>query len=290
MEQFNYTFGRTRRPDFDATPAASRYRLWDVDYVRVTGKQGGELFLTRHGWGCVESVLPSAWFVGDRFKKVGRPAAGATGAVYRVPVVHRARAEFTLLVKFSRAAQDTAVTVLDRGAHLDDVERAKIEAAAFLGPFEEFANLQALRRAAGGAILTEQPLAIYSPPTRYHDWQLGRHASMCHQMSRGLEAEQADVPEERRIRYDWERIYILLYRWVEGIDAEAAAQAGMISTETMQALGLEARATLARFGWMVCDHKPRHVVIRRNRRGDGLLGRAGAPRWALIDYELLVRR
>ena len=288
MEQFNYKFGKLYQPPFDDVPASQRFTLFGVDYVRMFGKQGGQLFVTRHGWGCVESVLPAAWFVGGRFKKVGRALAGATGAVYRVPVVHRARDDFALVVKFSRAAQDIRVTVLDQGAHLNAEELERIERAEFLSPFEEFGNLTRLRTAAKSEIPTKHPLAIYSPPTRYADWELGRKPHVCTRMGRALEASQRDVPEDRRVTYDWERLYILLYRWIDGIDAEAAMAAGAISKDRMIELGQEARLRMRQHGWMVCDHKPRHVIIRQTRRQTGLLHRDQQIKWALIDYELLV--
>lgn len=288
MEQFNYKFGRIYQPAFDKVPVAHRYNLFGVDYVRIVGKQGGELYVTSHGWGCMESILPGSWFVDGRFKKVGRALAGATGAVYRVPVVHRARGDFALVAKFSRAAQDISVTLVGRGDHLDAEERARIEEAEFLSPFEEFGNLMQLRAAAKSEIPTKQPLAIYSPATRYLDWQLGRKSYLCARMSRALEASQRDAPEGHRVKYDWERLYILLYRWIDGIDAEAAMQAGAISKERMIALGQEARVRMRRLGWMVCDHKPRHVIVRNARRKNGLLRRDEELKWALIDYELLV--
>ena len=215
--------------------------------------------------------------------------AGATGAVYRVPVFHRARDGFALVVKFSRAAQDISVTLVEQGAHLNDYERARIDEAEFLSPFEEFGNVSQLRAAARSAIPTKQPLAIYSPPTRYLEWQLGRKSHLCARMDRALAASQQDVPEDHRIRYDWERLYILLYRWIDGIDAEAAAQARSITMEQMVDLGQEARLAMRRFGWMVCDHKPRHVILRNTRHDKSLLRRGHQVKWALIDYELLVR-
>lgn len=289
MELFNHTFGKLHQPGFDAVPAAHRFTLFGVDYVRLTGKQGGILYVTRHGWPCVDSVLPRAWFVDNRFKKVGRALAGATGAVYRVPVEHRSRDDFALVVKFSRAAQDISVTLLDQGAHLTAEERARIDQAEFLSPFEEFGNLAELRAAARSAIPTKLPLAVYSPPTRYLDWQLGRKPHLCNRMDRALNEAQGDTPPERRIRYDWERLYILLYRWIDGVDAEAAAQARAISMDQMVDLGQEARLAMRRLGWMVCDHKPRHVIIRNTRRHKSLLRRGEQVKWALIDYELLVR-
>jgi hypothetical protein len=289
LEHFDYRFRRGTQPSFDRVPPEHRVTLFGVDYARLTGKQGGELFVTRHGWGAVQSVLPEAWFVDQRFKKVGRALAGATGAVYRVPVAHRARPNFALVAKFSRAAQDTSVTVLDGGKHLDDVEQDQIDRAEFLSPFEEFGNLVKLRSVSRSAIPTKHPLAIYSPPTRYLEWQLGRKSHLCDRMNRALLASQQEVPEERRVAYDWERIYVLLYRWIDGIDAEAAMQAGMISGETMVALGQAARVAMRERGWMVCDHKPRHVILRPARGRNGFLRRGDSFAWALIDYELLVR-
>ncbi len=288
MEQFDYRFNRVLHRPFDRVPAHDRFTVFGVDYVRVTGRQGGTLYVTRHGWSCLESVLPKAWFDDDRFKKVGRALAGATGAVYRVPVEHRANENYALVVKFSRAAQDISVTLIDRGDHLTSEERERIEQAEFLSPFAEFGNISKLRTAARSAILAKQPLAIYSPPTRYLDWQLGRKSALCTRMDRAMEASQQDAPEDHRIHYDWERLYILLYRWVDGIDAEAAAQAGQISMDQMIDLGQEARLAMRRFGWMVCDHKPRHVILRNCRNSKDLLRRRHRIKWALIDYELLV--
>lgn len=288
MERFNYKFGKLYQPAFDAVPADLRYTLFGADYIRLVGKQGGELYVTRHGWACIDSILPGAWFMDDRFRKVGRALAGATGAVYRVPVAHRARSNFALVVKFSRAGQDVGGTLLDSGGHLDDVELEQIDQAQFLSPFEEFGNVSRLRAMAKSAIPTKQPLAIYSPPTRYLDWQLGRKSYMLWRMNRLLEQAQQDVPEHRRIKYDWERLYILLYRWIDGIDAEAAARQGLITWERSTELGLEARYRMRQLGWMVCDHKPRHVIIRRPHGRPGFLTRGNRIKWALIDYELLV--
>jgi hypothetical protein len=289
MENFDPKFGKVRRPDFDTIPDKHKYTLFGVDYARLTGKQGGELYVTRHGWSHIDSVLPSAWFFGDKFKKVGRALAGATGAVYRTPVEHPAQERFALVVKFSRAAQDISVTLLGHAEHLDEVELEKIEQAEFLSPFEEFGNLSALRAAARSGIPTKHPLAIYSPPTRYLDWQLGRKPHLCSRMDRALAASQADAPDDHRVKYDWERLYILLYRWIDGIDAEAAMQAGMIGRDLMVELGEDARRRMRALGWIVCDHKPRHVIIRPSRTGHGMLRRGDELKWALIDYELLVR-
>lgn len=287
MEKFDYCFQHAFPPDFDQAPASHRHRIFDVDYIHLKGAQGGDLFVTRYGWPAVESLLPEQWFIENRFRKVGRALAGATGAVYRVPVKHRARKEFSLVVKFSRAAQDVGLTVIEKGMNLDATERACVETAEFLSPFEEFGNLHKLRKAARSRIRTKQPLAIYSPPTRYQDWELGRKSYLTHRMSLKLREAQEGRPLLDRVQYEWDRIYVLLYEWIGGVDAEQAAAAGMISTETMMALGTQARQELRKAGWIVADHKPRHVILRPRRRGGGAVRHQGQFSWALIDYELL---
>ena len=254
MEFFDYKLNKGRKLPFDQVPEAHRCRAFGVEYIRLAGAQTGDLFVTREGWGAIESVMPSQWFTGKAFSKVGRALAGATGSVYRVPVEHRLRRDFELVVKFSRAAQDIGITVIEDGLDLDELERSRIERAEFLSPFEEFGNLHQLRRTAGHLIRTKQALAIYSPPTRYLDWQLGRKPCLCQSMSADLDRSQEDLPPDRRITYDWERCYILLYGWIRGFDAEFGMLQGVVSEREMTSVTRNARSVLRRFGWMVCDH------------------------------------
>jgi hypothetical protein len=286
LEHFKFTFNRGRKPAFAEVPATHRKRLFGVDYVHLKGRQQGNLFLTTEGWAVVKSLLPEHWFTGRRFSKVGRALLGATGAVYRVPVPHPGREDFSIVVKFSRFCQSVGITAVDPKLNFSEEQINRIKASHFLSPFEEFGNLYKLRKAAGLGIPTMAPLAIYSPPTRYLDWQLGRASYLKSIHSRRLLESQADVPEEQRVDYEWERQYILLYRWVHGTDAERAAEKGWISESQMVDLGRAARESLKSNGWEVMDHKPRHVIIRRRRNGE-LARRNGSLLWGLVDYELL---
>lgn len=287
MEHFDYTFRRGLKPGFDQIPHEHRRAAFGVDYAHLRGLQSGDLYVTRQGWGAVASLLPVHWFTGNLYCKPGRALAGATGAVYKVPVPHPARRDFHLVVKFSRAAQDVGLTVIETGMRFDTQEREQIEAAEFLSPFEEFAALARLRAEARGQVRTMQALAIYCPPTRHLEWQLGRKPWICQRMSADLAKDQASKPECARLSYDWERLYILLYAWVSGVDAEQALALGLIGNAEMVALGIRARGAMRRAGWMACDHKPRHVIIRYSRSG-GVLRQHDEPAYAIVDYELLV--
>jgi hypothetical protein len=274
-------------PDFDEAPERFRRRIAGVDYLHLRGRQNGDLYLTRHGWPCADCLRPERWFTGEQFRKPGQALAGATGAVYRVPVAHPVRSRFALVVKFSRFGQDVGITVADElianRRFMDRVDHAE-----FLPPFEEFANLEQLRRQACGIFATKAPLAIYSPPTRYLAWQLGRKSHLQWTYRRQLSASQDDDPSAAKVEYDWERIYILLYRWMDGLDLEQAQNAGLVSETQMVEWTRRAAEQLLDLGWMVLDHKPRHLIVRPTRGKRHILQRHQQPVLGLIDYELLV--
>ncbi|MCE9554608.1 MAG: hypothetical protein K8T91_14720 [Planctomycetes bacterium] len=288
MEGFDVTFQRGRKRAFDDVPPQHRHCLLGVDYVHVRGLQGGDLYVTRLGWPIAEYLLPDQWFIGQKFSKVGRALAGATGAVYRVPVAHPVARRLALVVKFSRFGQDTNVTVADPKLRADTQFVRQLANAQFLPPFEEFANLVRLRASPGPTIRTKQPLAIYSPPTRYLDWELGRSAHLLNLYTHQLLDGQTTHPGSEHVRYNPERMYIHLYRWIEGLDAVQACEAGLLSNDDMEKLTDVARECLSRKGWIVLDHKPRHVIVRPSAGRKGLVRRNGQIVWALVDYELLL--
>lgn len=284
MEGFDTTLGRGLKPEFDEAPVRFRRRIGGVDYLHLKGRQNGDLFITRHGWPFAERLLPGRWFTGEQFRKQGRALAGATGAVYRVPVPDPPSGRFALVVKFSRFGQDVGITVADElvsnRQFMDRVDHAE-----FLPPFEEFSNLELLRGGCRRLFATNAPLAVYSPPTRYLEWQLGRKSHLCRTYQHRLLASQ-DNSSEPKVRYDWERIYILLYRWIDGMDLEQACAATLIASGRMAEWTRHAALQLFENGWMVLDHKPRHLIVRPTRRG--VLHRRGRPVLGLVDYELLV--
>ena len=286
MERFDFSFRKGRKPSFADVPVAYKRRLFDVDYIHLKGRQNGDFFVTPHGWSVMESLLPEHWFVGKRFSKVGRPLLGATGSVYRVPVPHPGRPDFSIVVKFSRFCQSVGITAVDPNLRFSQEKIDRIKSSHFLSPFEEIGNLCKLRRAAGLDIPTMAPLAVYCPAARYLDWQLGREGYLKAIHSRRLLDSQDGVPQEGKVDYEWERQYILLYRWLGGTDAERAVDKGFISESQMITLGREAQSLMEHHGWEVMDHKPRHVIIRL-RRNDRLARRKGNLLWGLVDYELL---
>lgn len=289
-EFYDLTLQRGRRPEFDAAPARCRRRVHGVDYITVRGMQGGDLFFTREGWAVAESLLPAVWYDDQRFRTLGRALPGATGSVYRVPAPHPVRRDMGLVVKFCRFGQDVGLTVLGDATGFP-WPAALLADAQFLGPFEEFAAIGRLRaRVAAGrgpVVRTKRPLAIYSPPARHALWELGRADHLYQRQAYALAADQRRRPEQPAVEYDPERLYVLIYQWVEGIDAEEAARGGALTNDAMVALSHAVARDVAAHGFAVLDHKPRHIIVRPGRDGR-LLVRRGRLIYAVIDYELLV--
>jgi hypothetical protein len=297
VEEFDRKFFRGRQPAFDEAPVWARRRLFGVNYLHLRGAQGGDLFLTRSGWSMAEQLEPHQWFTGEQFARRGRALAGATGAVYRVPVTHPVRDEQSIVVKFSRFGQDVGVTAHGLPHWLAEQHHDLLDHAEFLPPFEEFGNVRRLRADLPWWIGLMRPLAIYSPPTRYLDWQLGRKRHLRWLFEKQLARTQGPqaveksgaMPEYARkpVSYDWERQYILLYSWLTGPDLEEVEQKGRLAPEESEAWTRHAHDVLQQHGWVVLDHKPRHVVVRR-RFLQGLHPSAtNSPPWGLVDYELL---
>jgi hypothetical protein len=287
MEGFDLTLGKGRKPLFDEAPPHVRRRIFGVDYLHLKGLQSGDLFITRHGWPTASSILPERWFTGSQFSKTGRALAGATGAVYRVPVEHPVRGNFALVVKFSRFGQDVGITVVGKELSEDADFMARVDGAEFLPPFEEFGNVMRLRTQCRGRFVTKLPLAIYSPPTRYLAWQLGRKSYLQSTYSHRLLSDQSSFRADDKVEYEWERTYILLYRWLDGVDVEQAFAAGVVPEQQMMAWTRGMAADLRQLGWVVLDHKPRHLILRQRKKSHGLLSRGGKPVFGLVDYELL---
>lgn len=291
MEHYRLTLRPGRRTTFDEAPTACRRRAFGVDYIAIRGLQGGEFYFTRAGWAMKEALLPRIWYDNDRFCRVGRSLEKATGQVYLVPVPHPARGKVGVVVKFCRFGQDVGCTNIENGLFPPALD-AFVAGAEFSGPFEEFGQLAALRgyrSPDGERFRTKIPLGIYCPPKRYAPWQLGRPGSGHWRYDLSLAESQEGIPQGRRLVHHWDRLYVLLYRWIDGIDLEEAARHGAVTEAGLRTVTHGIADELLTAGFSVLDHKGRHVIVRPDRRTGRLLTRRGRLVYSLIDYELLVR-
>ena len=264
-------------------------RAFGVEYGHVCPPAAGDLYVTRYGWPFVTHLLPANWYQDQWYARSGQRLPGATGNVYRVQTRPVDGRSIDIVVKFSRVAQDVMVVVPT--TFPDDIPPEVIANARFNSPMEEFGLVMELRRGAFGPrnvrVLTQRPLAIYAPPEEFPLWQLGRDQTSFYVHGRQLADDQEHAI--KAIELDIRRIYVLLYGWIKGKDAEEALRASDIDTRDFEALTPRVVDELRTKGFRVLDNKPRHFILR-NRRGDGTpLRRRGKLVYGLVDFEFLQR-
>ncbi len=264
-------------------------RAFGVEYAHVRPPGGGDLYVTRLGWSCLESLDPDRWYAGQWYELQGSRLRGATGTVYHVRPREGPGRPVELIVKFSRVAQD--VPLLIEATFPVGVPPEVMAAARFNSPLEEFGLVEELRRGAFGPpgvrVRAQRPLAIYAPPEEFDQWQLGRQSSSFHSHRAELAEDQAEAV--KAIEFDIRRIYVLLYEWIEGRDAEDCFHAGMLGEEEMRALSMRSLQDLEARGFMVLDHKPKHLILRPRADGTLLRHRDGRLAYGIVDFELLQR-
>ena len=274
---------------FDRLPPDMIVRAFGVDYGHVQLPAGGDLYVTRYGWPFLAQLLPDNWYAERWYAARGDKLPGS-GHVYRVATRPVRGHSIDIVVKFSRVAREVPLEVAT--TFPDDIPPEVIANARFNSPMEEFGLVMELRRGAYGPpdvrVLTQRPLAIYAPPEEFELWQLGRDHSRFHAHWHQLAQDQGHRP--KAIELDIKRIYVLLYSWIKGRDAEEALRAGDLTEAECRALTVHAIEDLHSKGFRVLDNKPRHFILRKGRGRGGILRRRDARIvYGLVDFELLER-
>jgi hypothetical protein len=271
--------------------AGRHVRVFGTDYLRVIDSAGGQMYYTPFGWPLCHWLQPDRWYTDRRYAREGQRLAGGTGAVYRFGSTDAAGRTVDLVIKFSRFAQDVPLHIAS--TFPSDVPRQVADEAEFNTPFEEFGILNDLRRGRFGPrdlrILTKRPLAIYCPPGDHALRQLGRSRGRFNRRIKSLRHDQEAFAPDQRVQLDVHRLYVVIYGWVKGIDAQQAYDAGLMDEAAMNRLTRRSLGELATKGFGVLDHKPRHLIVRQRRDGSLLRDRRGRLAYALIDFELLQR-
>ena len=286
----NKKLANALRTEFDRLPPEMVVRAFGVDYGHVCPPEGGDLFVTRFGWPFLEQLLPGTWYTDQRYAKEGEKLPGSTGHAYHVVTKPADGVSLELVVKFSRVAQDVPLIV--ETTFPDDTPPAVIAEARFNSPMEEFGLVMELRNAASGPeprrMLTQRPLGIYAPPQEFKLWQLGRNTSSFRTHEHLLAEDQEDAI--KAIELDIKRMYVLLYGWIKGKDAQDSFVAGDITEKEFLSLAPRVIRELENRGYRVLDNKPRHYILRK-RQSDGqvMRHRDGPLVYGLVDFELLQR-
>lgn len=267
--------------------------LLDVVYAHTKTSDGGDLYLTYYGLLYVDLLQPENWYEKEWFESKRERLSG-TGAVFRVPTKEVNGRQLQLVVRNSRVGEDVPVTthVLEEFIN-----------AEFNSPWEEFALVMEMKANTFGPrnvrVRTQRPLAIYVLPQQLQLWQTGR----------SREKIERIIRRHPGISLDILRRYILLYQWIEGLNAvELLEEIGVAGDELEHHLEIITRRVAADLeikGFVVADMKPSHVIIHdegvkqiRDLNGqDG--GRARQigllhslieqRRYSVVDYELMER-
>lgn len=270
---------------FDALGNGHRLRGFGVDYAHVTAPEGGDLYLTRHGWPLVRQLMPANWFVDSYYASAGQRLPDSTGTVYRVTTREvEGQRPIDVVVKFSRVGQEVPLEIAT--SFPDHISSEDIAAARFNSPMEEFGLLMELRsRSEPVRVLTQKPLAIYVPPEQFELWKLGRSRSRFDTHRRQLERDQADAASAMEL--DIRRDYVLLFQWVGGMNADEAMRRGYLTRQTFAMLLPRAIDELRSVGFRVLDNKPTHLILRPRHHRPGMVRRRGMLSYAVVDFELL---
>src|SRR5581483_10664485 len=251
--------------------------LLGVEYLHLKTAGGGDLYLTCFGRPFWQNLLPENWYAPEWFE-AKRERLEGTSTVYKVPTRCVDGTTLHLVVKWSRVGETVP---------LDTFTFNKFMHAEFNSPFEEFALVMELRRGLAGPrairIRTQRPLGIFVPTERVELWQTGRSEDKI----------RTKVARHPGVELDMLRRYVVLYGWIEGLDAVKIADENVLNgsgrAEFLARTTSLVTHELERKGYRVIDMKPAHVILRLRKDGQLLRERNGQLAYALVDYELLER-
>jgi hypothetical protein len=155
--------------------------------------------------------------------------------------------------------------------------------AEFNSPFEEFSLVMELKHAKHRTpvnVITQKPLGIYVPAKHIELERMGRFE---YKLQSKLETHQRDV------ELDIFRAYVVIYEWIQGIDAAQAFHERLITEEQKLQLTFEVEEEMRLKGFVTRDSKPHHIIVRPEKDGGLKNNRYGQVLRAVIDYELLAR-
>lgn len=277
---------------------ARMVRVFDVDYVHMKTEHG-DLYLSRWGWPWRNQLQPENWYADGRYHKGGE-RLGGTGTSYHVQTNEVDGKSADIVVKWNRVGSDIPGDPMDPALSIEHPElaskmrRLNSYSARFNSPFEEFGFLMELRAGEHGnpsvKILTQRPLAIFSPRGEVEPLRMGRRKYVFESHQKTMREDQAGKAESESVGIDLQRQYAVLYGWVKGEDAAEMMAAGVFTKEDVVSLMHTVIDDMERKGYTVADTKPHHFILRRRSKDGSILrDREGKPVYALVDFELLER-
>lgn len=246
--------------------------IFNVEYAHIKLPNDDDLFLTPFGLAALGEFDPidfrsdSPWFKKNALRLDG------TGCVYKVPTRARVGKVRDVIIKWNRMGEDVP----------GKRDYESLLHAEFNSPFEEMGLLKDLRddlKNNQDHMLTQNPLAIYVPSERYQLWQTGR---------RKLRMKTI-IDSHTEIELDMNRMYMMVFEWLEGVDAAQAFEQGLLNADQVKEVTMDAAKRLESIGYVVRDNKPNHIILKKDNRGHLMFNQTNNMLYGLIDYELLER-
>jgi hypothetical protein len=248
-------------------------KILNVNYAHKRFKNGDDLYVTSYGLPYFEHLDPHNFLTDDEWFENNSIRLSGSSTTYKVSTKTIGNVSKDIVIKYNRMGQEIP----------GSEEMDGLGSAEFNSPFEEFSLVMELKQAGNdspGTVLTQKPLAIFVPSKRIDLWRMGR---IEYKLQPKLETHK------REVELDMFRAYVVIYEWIEGIDAAQACTEGIIDEEQMVIFTREAEKQMRLRGFVTRDSKPHHVIIRPDKRGVLQKDESGNAIRAVIDYELLAR-
>ncbi|UCB45024.1 MAG: hypothetical protein JSV25_12515 [Spirochaetota bacterium] len=247
-------------------------RIFDVYYYHIQYEDNSDLYITKFGVPFYENLSPDNFLTDENWFKNNAIRLSGTSATYKIRTKEVYGRYKEVVIKYNRMGQDIPGS--------DGSE--DLMSAEFNSPFEEFSlvmELKGLKLESPCGVITQKPLAIYVPGERFDPWRMGRKE---YKMKKKLETHH-------EVELDMFRSYVVVYEWINGIDAAFACREGILEEEQMVALTLKAEKEMKDKGFVVKDRKPHHIIIRPDWHGKLAYNENEKVRCGIVDYELLAR-
>jgi len=252
---------------------STRQKILDVQYTHVRLENGDDLFLTEYGIKHWPNLLPENFLLDEEWFNANSKQLAGTSIVYKVKTKPATGKHSNIVIKWNRMGQDIPGVSPDN----DDLNDA-----SFLSPFEEFKLLEELYEDVcylKKNIELQKPLAIYIPAGEKEYLQKLRRDYLMRHIIRNHEDD---------IDIDVDRSYMVIYKWIEGINILEAEKQGFLHENEVLEITHKADDELQECGYIVRDHKAAHVIVKPIgtnllRKGDKII------LYGYVDYELLER-
>ena len=242
-----------------------------VDYAHLKLDNGDDLYVTRHGLSFIENLKPQNFWTDKEWFKENSVRLSGTSCLYKVRTKKVNGKYKDIVIKWNRMGQEVPGS--------EDSE--ELMYAEFNSPFEEFSLVMQLGSAMQISlekIIIQTPLAIYVPAKPVELWETGRKEYKM----------QLKIQLHKDIILDMFRSYVVIYEWIEGIDAAQACKEELLDEDLMKSLTLDSEDKLENTGFKVIDSKPHHIIVKP-KNNDFIRNRKGKIHYALVDFELLER-